>query len=171
VLAVDPPRAAYSLAPRSAPARSPSRTSGERGHERHLRRRCAHRDRDSTANDIQISRDAAGRILVNNGGVTVTGGTPTVANTSRIRGLRARGNDVLTLNEANGALPAAQLFGGADNDALTGGAGTDQLFGQAGNDSLLGRGGNDLLFGGARTTRSSAAMPTTKHSARVATTA
>jgi Ca2+-binding RTX toxin-like protein len=103
---------------------------------------------DSTANDIQISRDAAGRILVNNGGVTVTGGTPTVANTSRIRVFGLAGNDVLTLNEANGALPAAQLFGGADNDALTGGAGADQLFGQAGNDSLLGRGGNDLLFGG-----------------------
>jgi Ca2+-binding RTX toxin-like protein len=103
---------------------------------------------DSTANDIQISRDAAGRILVNNGGVTVSGGTPTVANTSRIRVFGLAGNDVLTLNEANGALPAAQLFGGADNDALTGGAGADQLFGQAGNDSLLGRGGNDLLFGG-----------------------
>ena len=103
---------------------------------------------DSTANDIQISRDAAGRILVNNGGVTVAGGTPTVANTSQIRVFGLAGNDVLTLNETNGALPAAHLFGGADNDALTGGAGADELFGQAGNDSLLGRGSNDLLFGG-----------------------
>ena len=103
---------------------------------------------DSTANDIQISRDAAGRILVNDGGVTVAGGTPTVANTSQIRVFGLAGNDVLTLNETNGALPAAHLFGGADNDALTGGAGADELFGQAGNDSLLGRGSNDLLFGG-----------------------
>ena len=103
---------------------------------------------DSTANDIQISRDAAGRILVNDGGVTVAGGTPTVANTSQIRVFGLAGNDVLSLNETNGALPAAHLFGGADNDALTGGAGADELFGQAGNDSLLGRGSNDLLFGG-----------------------
>jgi Ca2+-binding RTX toxin-like protein len=103
---------------------------------------------DSAANSIQISRDAAGRILVNNGGVTVTGGTPTVANTSQIRAFGLAGNDALTINETNGALPAAHLFGGADNDALTGGAGADELFGQAGNDSLLGRGGNDLLFGG-----------------------
>ena len=103
---------------------------------------------DSTANNIQISRDAVGRILVNGGGVTVAGGTPTVANTSQIRVFGLAGNDVLSLDEANGALPAAHLFGGADNDALTGGAGADELFGQAGNDSLLGRGGNDLLFGG-----------------------
>ncbi len=103
---------------------------------------------DSTANNIQISRDAAGKILVNNGGVTVAGGTPTVANTSQIRVFGLAGNDALSLNETNGALPAAHLFGGADNDALTGGAGADELFGQAGDDSLLGRGGNDLLFGG-----------------------
>ena len=50
---------------------------------------------------------------------------------------------------ANGALPAANLFGGAGNDTLTGGSGGDQLFGQAGNDTLLGKGGNDFLFGGA----------------------
>ena len=103
---------------------------------------------DSTANSIQINRDAAGRILVNNGGVTVAGGTPTVANTSQIRVFGLAGNDALTLNETNGALPAAHLFGGADNDVLTGSGGADELFGQAGNDSLLGRGGNDLLFGG-----------------------
>src|SRR5207302_7783867 len=54
----------------------------------------------------------------------------------------------VTLNEANGALPAANLFGGAGNDVLTGGSGGDQLFGQSGNDTLLGKGGADLLFGG-----------------------
>jgi Ca2+-binding RTX toxin-like protein len=103
---------------------------------------------DSAANNIRISRDAAGRILVNNGAVTVAGGTPTVANTSLIRVLGLAGNDVLSLDATNGELPAAHLFGGADNDNLTGGSGADELFGQAGNDSLLGRGGNDLLFGG-----------------------
>src|SRR5262249_32838990 len=36
---------------------------------------------DALDNTITISRDAAGKILVNNGAVTVLGGTPTVANT------------------------------------------------------------------------------------------
>jgi Ca2+-binding RTX toxin-like protein len=104
---------------------------------------------DSAGNSITISRDAAGRILVNNGAIAVLGGTPTVANTSLIQAFGLGGNDTVTLDEANGALPAAHLFGGADNDLLTGGSGADQLFGQSGNDTLLGKGGTDLLFGGA----------------------
>src|SRR4051812_45993297 len=104
---------------------------------------------DNAANTITVSRDAAGRILVNGGAIAVIGGTPTVANTSRVQVFGLGGNDVLTLSEGNGALPAANLFGGADNDVLTGGSGNDQLFGQAGNDTLLGKGGADLLFGGA----------------------
>ena len=104
---------------------------------------------DGANNTITISRDAAGKILVNGGAVTVRGGTATVANTSLIQVFGLAGNDTLTLNEANGALPAAKLFGGPDNDVLTGGSGADQLFGQAGTDTLLGKGGNDLLFGGA----------------------
>jgi Ca2+-binding RTX toxin-like protein len=103
---------------------------------------------DSANNSIAISRDAAGRILVNGGAIAVAGGTPTVANTTLIRVFGQDGQDVITLNEANGALPAANLFGGAGNDVLTGGSGGDQLFGQAGNDTLLGKGGFDLLFGG-----------------------
>src|SRR3954469_23596294 len=104
---------------------------------------------DAADNSILLSRDAAGRILVNNGATVVIGGTPTVANTSLIRALGQGGDDVLTLSEVNGALPKANLFGGAGNDVLTGGSGTDLLFGQAGNDTLLGKGGNDLQFGGA----------------------
>jgi Ca2+-binding RTX toxin-like protein len=103
---------------------------------------------DAANNSIVISRDAAGKILVNGGAVAVTGGTPTVANTALIRVFGQGGDDVVALNEANGALPVANLFGGAANDTLTGGSGGDQLFGQAGNDTLLGRGGNDRLFGG-----------------------
>ena len=104
---------------------------------------------DSANNSIVISRDAAGRILVNGGAIAVVGGTPTVANTSRMQVFGLAGNDIISLNEANGALPAANLFGGADNDTLVGGSGADQLFGQSGNDTLLGKGGIDLLFGGA----------------------
>jgi Ca2+-binding RTX toxin-like protein len=104
---------------------------------------------DSLDNNINISRNAAGQILVNGGAVAVQGGTPTVANTDLIQVFGQAGNDTITLDEANGALPRAQLFGGAGNDTLTGGSGGDMLFGQAGNDTLLGKGGNDFLFGGA----------------------
>ena len=103
---------------------------------------------DSLDNTIAVSRNAAGTILVNGGAVQVKGGTSTVANTATIQVFGQAGNDIITLDESNGALPAALLFGGAGNDTLTGGSGADQLFGQAGNDTLLGKGGNDFLFGG-----------------------
>ena len=104
---------------------------------------------DELDNTITESRDAAGNILINGGAVAITGGKPTVANTSMTQIFGQGGNDIITLNESNGALPAAQLFGGNGNDVLTGGSGGDLLFGQAGNDTLLGKGGADFLFGGA----------------------
>jgi Ca2+-binding RTX toxin-like protein len=104
---------------------------------------------DNLNNNVTLSRDAAGKILVNGGAVSVLGGTPTVANTALIQAFGQGGNDTITLSEVNGALPKANLFGGANNDTLTGGSGADMLFGQAGNDTLLGKGGFDLLFGGA----------------------
>src|ERR1700754_2454293 len=103
---------------------------------------------DALGNTIVTSRDAAGRILVNGGAVTTVGGTPTVANTGLIEIFGQAGNDTISLDETNGALPAANLFGGDGNDTLTGGSANDMLFGQAGNDTLLGKGGNDFLFGG-----------------------
>ena len=103
---------------------------------------------DNASNNIVISRNAAGAILVNGGAVPVAGGAPNVANTQLIQVFGLGGPDTITLSEANGALPRANLFGGADNDVLTGGSGADQLFGQAGNDTLIGRLGSDLLFGG-----------------------
>jgi Ca2+-binding RTX toxin-like protein len=103
---------------------------------------------DNLNNSIVVSRDVAGNILINGGAVAVAGGQPTVANTGLIQVFGTGGNDTISLDETNGALPAAQLFGGAGNDTLTGGSGNDELFGGAGNDTLLGKGGNDLLFGG-----------------------
>jgi len=103
---------------------------------------------DNLNNTIEISRTASGNILINGGAVPITGGTPTVANTALISVFGQGGNDTISLNEANGALPMANLFGGDGNDVLTGGSGNDQLFGQAGNDTLTGGAGNDLLFGG-----------------------
>src|SRR5262245_27660153 len=89
---------------------------------------------DALDNNITISRNAAGTLLVNGGAVPVLGGTATVANTALIQIFGQGGNDTITLDEANGALPKANLFGGAGNDVLTGGSGGDMLFGQAGND-------------------------------------
>jgi Ca2+-binding RTX toxin-like protein len=100
---------------------------------------------DVQDNNFVISRDAAGAILSN--GVPIPGAT--VANTSLIRVFGLGGNDTITLNEANGALPAATLFGGAGNDTLTGGSAGDLIFGGSGDDTLLGKGGVDFLFGGA----------------------
>ena len=103
---------------------------------------------DAGANTIAVSRNAAGNILINGGAVPILGGAPTVANTTLIQAFGGDGDDTITLNETNGALPAAQLFGGAGNDRLTGGSGADLLFGQSGDDILNGKGGADLLFGG-----------------------
>jgi Ca2+-binding RTX toxin-like protein len=103
---------------------------------------------DSLGNNIKASRDAAGRILINGGAVPVLGGTPTVANTDLIQLFGQAGNDTITVDETNGPMPAAFLFGGDGNDILSGGSGNDLLFGQSGNDTLLGKGGNDQLFGG-----------------------
>jgi len=104
---------------------------------------------DSADNTITVSRNAAGALLVNGGAVAITGTTPTVANTSQITIFGQAGNDTLALNEANGALPRAIIFGGIGNDTLTGGSGNDIMLGQAGNDTLLGNGGGDVLVGGA----------------------
>ena len=103
---------------------------------------------DALDNTIAVSRNAAGSILVDGGAVTIRGGQATVANTTLIQLFGLDGDDNLSLNETNGALPKANIFGGAGNDIITGGSGDDQIFGEAGNDTLLGNGGADLLFGG-----------------------
>src|SRR5262249_49189892 len=70
---------------------------------------------DAQDNTIVISRDAAGTILVNGAAVTVQGVTATVANTRLIQVSGLGGNDNLSLNEVNGALPGATIDGGAGN--------------------------------------------------------
>jgi Ca2+-binding RTX toxin-like protein len=103
---------------------------------------------DSLDNTIEFSRNAAGAILVNGGAVAIVGGTPTVANTALINAFGLSGDDTLALNEANGALPRANLYGGSGDDVLNGGSGGDRFFGQSGDDTINGRGGADFLFGG-----------------------
>jgi Ca2+-binding RTX toxin-like protein len=115
---------------------------------------------DGADNEIVVDRDAIGVIRVN-GNVPLAGGLPggfpTVFNTRTISMFGQGGNDTLRLDEANGPLPAAQMFGGSGNDTLVGGSSNDALHGQDGNDTLsggagddflLGQSGDDLLFGG-----------------------
>jgi Ca2+-binding RTX toxin-like protein len=103
---------------------------------------------DAADDNIVVSRNGD-IILVNGNAVAGRGGPATVLNTTVISVFGGAGNDTITLDETNGALPRADMFGGTGDDTLTGGSGDDQLNGQAGDDTLLGKRGNDLLFGGA----------------------
>ena len=104
---------------------------------------------DNLGDTITTSRDGTGQIFVNGGAVSIDGGQPTVANSTEIVVSGGNGDDTISLDETNGPLPGAQLFGGNGNDVLTGGSGADQLFGGNGNDTLNGGAGNDILDGGA----------------------
>lgn len=103
---------------------------------------------DSLSNQLKISRNAAGQLLGNDGAIPILGGVSTIANTFLIQVFGQSGDDVVILDESNGALPRANIFGGTGDDTLVGGSGGDQLFGQADDDTLLGKGGADFLFGG-----------------------
>jgi hypothetical protein len=100
---------------------------------------------DDQDNTIVVSRDAAGNILVNGGAVPIQGGPATVANTSLILLNGGAGNDRLTLDETNGAVPVARLDGGAGDDVLTGGSAGDVFDGAAGNDTMIGGAGSDTF--------------------------
>jgi hypothetical protein len=75
---------------------------------------------DAQDNTIAVSRNAAGSIFVNSGAIKVMGGTATVAKTKLIQLFGLGGNDNLSLDETNGALPKANILGGAGNDTITG---------------------------------------------------
>ena len=103
---------------------------------------------DALSNAIDLSRNAAGSLFVNGGAVPVVGGSATTTQTRLIQITGGDGDDALTLNESNGALPKATLSGGNGNDTMTGGSGDDLLLGDAGNDTLFGKAGVDLMHGG-----------------------
>ena len=99
---------------------------------------------DEQDNVITISRTAGGTILVNDGAIPIQGESPTtIANTTHLHVVAAGGNDNVSLNEANGPLPGAALFGGPGNDTLTGGSGPDFADAESGNDTVRLGGGDD----------------------------
>jgi hypothetical protein len=100
---------------------------------------------DNQGNTITTSRDLAGNILVNGGAVPING-QPTTGNTAEIVASGGSGDDTISLDQANGALPAAVLFGGNGNDVLNGGDGNDILDGGNGNDTIVGGKGSDTAF-------------------------
>ena len=66
---------------------------------------------DTGDNDVIVNQNAAGTLFVNEEAV-FRGGIANVTNTRLIQVFGEGGNDNLVLNEANGALPAVNLFGG-----------------------------------------------------------
>jgi hypothetical protein len=100
---------------------------------------------DALDNIVVISRDAAGTIFVNGGAVAIQGGQPTVANTHSIMINGGAGNDNISLDETNGALPLASIFGGPGNDVLAGGSGDDFIVGGPGNDMAFLGAGDDTF--------------------------
>lgn len=87
---------------------------------------------DTADNNIEVSRNGAGLLLVNDGNVTIAGGVPTVSKTRLILVRAQAGNDAVVLNRVLGALPRALLRGGSGNDTLIGGRGNDVKLGEAG---------------------------------------
>src|SRR5262249_51282760 len=79
------------------------------------------------------------------GAVAIQGGQPTVTNTRQIVINGGAGNDSLSLDETNGALPAASISGGDGNDVLTGGSGADFIDGGTGTDRVLLGAGDDTF--------------------------
>jgi Ca2+-binding RTX toxin-like protein len=100
---------------------------------------------DGLDNTVVVSRDAGGTILVNGGAVAIQGDSPTVANTRMVMIVGAGGNDNLSLDETNGPMPAASIFGGDGNDVLTGGSGSDFIDGGPGNDMVFLGAGDDTF--------------------------
>ena len=127
---------------------------------------------DSGANTVAISRNAAGTDPgQRRRGRRRSVATPTVANTTLIQIFGLGGNDTLTLNEANGALPRANLFGGPGNDTRHGRLGRRPAV-RSGRQRhpRWARAASTSCSAAATTTPSPAATPTTRRSARAATT-
>src|SRR5262249_23780758 len=100
---------------------------------------------DAQDNASVVSRSVCGTILINGGAVAILGGQPTVDNTRQVFVVAGGGNDNVSLDETNGALPSAALFGGDGDDTLIGGSGDDFVEGGDGNDIVFMGTGDDTV--------------------------
>src|SRR5262245_52011872 len=105
---------------------------------------------DTLDNSITFSRDQAGTLSVNGDEVPIKGTTPTTGNTNEIQAQGSGGDDTITIDETNGAMPSATLSGGTGDDTLIGGSADDHLSGGTGLDTFIWNpgGGNDVIDGG-----------------------
>src|SRR4051794_37466808 len=67
---------------------------------------------DNKSNQITVSTNAGGKLLINNGAVKIKGGKATLAKAKQIQVLAKGGDDVITLNEGRSPLPRANVYGG-----------------------------------------------------------
>ncbi|MDH2386282.1 hypothetical protein [Bradyrhizobium sp. CER78] len=92
---------------------------------------------DAADDTITTGRGAAGVIAVNGGAVPITGRPATTANTTAVDILGQDGNDTVTLDASQGALPPVTSNGGAGSDtAVIEGEETSEVFVIAANASL-----------------------------------
>src|SRR3712207_3666713 len=100
---------------------------------------------DAGAGDdnVQITRNAAGGIVVNVNGAerTFTG-----ADANRLTIRAGNGND--TINVSPDVTVRLTLEGGGGNDTIRGGGGNDTIRGGDGDDTIEAAGGNDTVYGG-----------------------
>lgn len=103
---------------------------------------------DDSNNVVLVSRitnTKPGNILVNGGGVPITGGRPNIGNTVSLVIVGLDGADLLQLDPSVSGLPRAYIRGGEGNDTLVGGSLADDLRGDSGNDSVRGQRGADSI--------------------------
>jgi Ca2+-binding RTX toxin-like protein len=121
-----------------------------------------------TDDTVSIGQDASGRIVVTEGGSTLTiestvsvvdvltdvgNDTITVGDLSNVGLMALRvdargGNDTIDATNLNPGGAKVTLFGGDGNDTITGGNFNDNLEGGAGIDVISGGGGDDCVHGG-----------------------
>jgi Ca2+-binding RTX toxin-like protein len=104
---------------------------------------------DDAPNRIDIDTSPAGtiRVDVNDDAVFEHIGSSTVTNTVAIEVLARGGDDNITFDETNNALPTAVLNGDSGNDILQGTSSGDLVTGGSGDDRIDTRGGADVIAG------------------------
>ena len=102
----------------------------------------------ATTENILIDRTVPGTIRVNGGAVVVSGGPATIANTDLIVVRGVGGRDVIDVDDAAGALPPTELFGGGGDDNIQASNGVDLIVAGPGDDFLYADDGADTLDAG-----------------------